>query len=508
VIAGDRGPVSVAGTRASAEDLDKLARGSVTTLAGRGLGDGLAFVTQFLIATSVGAEAFGLYVLASGVVRIAEIVARLGPHAGGMRFVSLHRQHRGEIRWIVAAAVGIAVAVGTLGAGALWAGSTWLAGTVFGKPPLADVLRWLAPAVPAVAGLHVAAGLLQGFHTMTHSVLARHVVQPVAYVGLVALGTALGWGLGGIAAAFVVSNLLGGVTAVATLGRLMPGAGGGRAPARVGALLRYSIPLLLVGVFQYLLAWIDTLVLGALSEAAEVGVYRVAVQLSLLMTAFQVATNSIYAPVAAEIHAAAEIGRLGALLRTATRWVSFGAVPVFVALVLAGGEALRFFGPDYARRGWEPLLVIATGQLVHCLTGGVGFTLTMTGRQRLEALNTAALVVLNVGLSLALVPRLGALGAAIASAGALSLVNVVRVLQVWRLYRIWPFGSDVLAVLAPVAVALGAAPLLHSAADPAATALVTALAVAATITLLLLRARPEDRQAVQAIRARVRRRWR
>jgi O-antigen/teichoic acid export membrane protein len=506
MIPGPRRAGARASARATPEDIDKLARGSVTMLAGRGLGDGLGFAAQFLVANSLGAEAFGLFVLASGAVRIAEILARLGLHAGGMRFVSLHRQDRGQLVWIVTAAVGVAVGAGLLGAIALWLGAAWLAGTVFGKPALAEVLRWLAPAVPAVAGMNVAAGLLQGFHTTTHAVLARHVVQPVAYAGLVALTALLGWHLAGVAVAFVVSNVLGGMTAIVALGWLMPGtAGDARAPARVGELVRYSMPLLLVGVFQYLLAWVDTLVLGALSEAAEVGIYRIAVQLSLLMTAFQVATNSIYAPVAAEIHAVADIGRLGALLRTATRWVSYGAVPIFVALVLAGHQVLALFGPEYAGRGRELLLVVAGGQLVHCLTGGVGFTLTMTGRQRLEAMNSGVLVILNFGLSVALVPRLGALGAAIASAGALSLVNVVRLVQVWRLYRIWPFGRDVLAVLGVVAAALAAAALLPRALDPAATALITLVALAVAGGVLLLRVRPEDRTAVRAIVQRVRR---
>jgi O-antigen/teichoic acid export membrane protein len=102
------------------------------------------------------------------------------------------------------------------------------------------------------------------------------------------------------------------------------------------------------------------------------------------------------------------------------------------AFVLLGGPILRLvFGADFGAAD-VALAVVSVGQLANVATGSVGVLLVMTGHQREAALGTAAGAVLNVGLAIALIPALGAIGAAVAAAASTIVSNVLLVVVVRR----------------------------------------------------------------------------
>jgi O-antigen/teichoic acid export membrane protein len=134
--------------------------------------------------------------------------------------------------------------------------------------------------------------------------------------------------------------------------------------------------------------------------------------------------------------------------------VIFAALPLFVVMVPNAGEIMLVFGGDYVAKGAPVLLLLSFGQLVNCVTGGVGFTLTMTGRQKLQLANTGVLLLVSLVLHVLLIPRYGIAGAAIAQTAAICLVNIVGVLQIHALYDMLPYRVDILALLAPSALCL------------------------------------------------------
>jgi O-antigen/teichoic acid export membrane protein len=72
------------------------------------------------------------------------------------------------------------------------------------------------------------------------------------------------------------------------------------------------------------------------------------------------------------------------------------------------------------------------GHGVNVLTGPVGMVLVMTGHEKIMRNNVLAAGAVNIGLNLILVPKLGALGAAVATAVSLALVNGLSLVQVRR----------------------------------------------------------------------------
>ncbi len=140
------------------------------------------------------------------------------------------------------------------------------------------------------------------------------------------------------------------------------------------------------------------------------------------------------------------------LFQTSTRWSLTATVPIFLVLIVSGGDILRIFDVRFAS-GAIPLLALAIGQLVTAGTGSCGQILAMSGHQYLKLFGDLAMAVGNVVLNLILIPRWGIMGAAVATAISVAAVHVVRLIQVYVVLKLTPYSVRYLKVIIAGAVA-------------------------------------------------------
>lgn len=479
------------------------------SLVGLGAGRGLGFVVQVLLARGLGPASFGLYVLATTVLRMAEILGRVGMDTGAIRFVSTRMGDKHAIREVsvgTLAAVLLASSVTGLG---LFSAAAYLSERVFDVgTDLVTPIRLIALFVPASAGLAVGAALTRGFRKTRYTVLARDVAQPVVQT-LILLGLLVG------ASVTVESALLSfGLSLAAALGlavfflhRLCGGLGvpARAALARGREVVGYSAPLLLVGGIHFFITWLDTLLLGLYRGPADVGVYRAAVQVPLMLPVLLAASNSIYGPTASALLHRGDRAEASVLLRTTSRWLAWLSIPAFAVMFVCAGDIVAVFGEGYREVGPTVLRVFAVAQLFSVATGGVGQTLTLTGHQRIEVYNSIGMVVLNVLLCVTLIPLWGARGAAAAGAVSIIGLNAARMVQVRSIYRMGPFdrtsawlaGAGIAALLLAWAVRGAVGGILGAG---AATLVVAAVFVPA---VLWRGTTPEDGRIYRKVRARL-----
>jgi O-antigen/teichoic acid export membrane protein len=319
-----------------------------------------------------------------------------------------------------------------------------------------EALRLFSYSIPFVALMTVLSSLLQGFHTVKYTVYTRDILQQGANVLFIILFHFMNFKLSGIIYAFVLSHMLSILFASYYLTHLFPGIKDPTVkPAyEIRNLLSFSFPLLFVGVLQYLIGWIDTLMLGYWCSGQDVGIYRAAFQIPFIMTIFLMAANSIYAPLAADLYQRGEMERLFFVLKATTRWITYATVPFFILLAFSAKEVMLIFGQDYVHPGNIVLIVIAFGQLINCVSGSVGFTMTMTGRQQIELINSILLVVLCFLLNLWLIPKYGAVGAAIASCISLSLINIVRVIEIYYIFNVFTLSIKSIKIIYPTILSI------------------------------------------------------
>ena len=115
---------------------------------------------------------------------------------------------------------------------------------------------------------------------------------------------------------------------------------------------------------------------------------------------------------------------------------------------------MQLFGEGFIEKGVPVLILLTIAQLINCVTGGVGLTLSMTGKQNLELANSISLVILNLILCLMLIPPYGVFGASIATATSIILINLLRLLEVYLLYHMFPYSKSFAKVLIPTGIAI------------------------------------------------------
>ncbi|MFZ2267597.1 MAG: flippase [Azonexus sp.] len=187
-------------------------------------------------------------------------------------------------------------------------------------------------------------------------------------------------------------------------------------------------PLVLVDGVQLVFSKADTLMLGWLGSASDVGVYAVALYGSMLIAFGLQVVNVVVAPQFARLHAKGERASLQRLVVFSTRVSVVCALPMVLIIYFWGERLLSFFfGVSFAR-GAEALTILALGQLVNASMGSVALLLTMTNHERDVVKAIAISTAVNIGLNLILIPILGINGAATATAVATALWNII----LWR----------------------------------------------------------------------------
>jgi O-antigen/teichoic acid export membrane protein len=170
---------------------------------------------------------------------------------------------------------------------------------------------------------------------------------------------------------------------------------------------------------------IGTLVLAGFASHAEVALFRIATQTSLLLALGLNAVVAVYAPDLSRAFARKDLGAIQGLATKGALFALMSAVPLAALYLIFGSQILSLvFGPQYAN-AHAPLVVLTLGQLVNAMFGLV-MTMAIATRSETAALKAQLVgACSNVLLLLLLVPPFGAVGAACASAVSLLLWNVI-----------------------------------------------------------------------------------
>ena len=407
-----------------------LTRGFTSLLLKGGSGV-IGFAIAVVLGRDLGPEGAGRYFLALGVVTVAGSLVRLGfdqavtRHVAKFReesrFDEINRLYTQAMAWTLAA--GIAVAV------PLAAASSWIAAVVFRDAPFSGVFTPMVMAIPAVAVIWLHAHFFQGIDRVNWFHAFRGLSISMVFLALV----------GGVflADADAVSGN------VDRYGWLYLTAGYLTA---IAAHLQWrcawtafawhfdrwqargewtgTLPSLwlMAGVIQINL-WCPQILLGVFEESDEVGIFTAAYRVAGLGSIILFGINSVIFPRFAVLYAKNDTRGLQAVVRSSTFIMIAVALPFFVFLTIFPRTILGMFGREFLA-GALVLQIAAVGQMFNVASGSVGGLLNMSGNERGALNGTLFGFVLTLALCLALIPPLGAVGAAVASSISLSLTMV------------------------------------------------------------------------------------
>lgn len=398
----------------------------------RGLGALAGFALAWMIAQMFGARIVGLYQIAFTTATFLAAMALIGqdvvvvreiaPLLKDDRLAEASSRFRGSRRMVLG--IGVVLALITAAA------AMPLAQYGLDDAAAAGFIIVLAPAIVLLVQLRTHAALLRSLG----KVMLSQTLEGVSYTTIAVIGLGALWLFGAEPAPLAAPALL-------LAGLVLSAAAGWRAVARALAAMPSDLPPVRPDMRSGLRVasgpiltqagnWLALLAIAGLMSAAEGGIFRIAVQVCMLM---QLINGSFATMAGPHLARAANAGDTRQLRRTILTAGGIGialSAPLGLLALLLPAWIMGLFGPEFVS-GAAALQWLTIGQLINVAAGPVGVALIM---QRREALVMTVEVCANltlIGLTVLLLPHWGLAGAGFATFAASLVRNGANWLFCW-----------------------------------------------------------------------------
>lgn len=454
-----------------AAQLRSLARGGAAWLVGAVISAACNFLLVLVVARLLPKDDAGVFFAVTSLFMIAEGPLRLGADVGGVYFVSRWRVAGRANPFPTALRVGVppVLVVTLLGAVVVEIIAPYLAHLLGGGDEATEMLRALAPVLPLASAYDVCLGATRGTGVVRPTVVAEQLVRPLVQLAFVSAVAASGrlallglaWGL-----PYVVSSLL--LLAIIRR-RHIGGVGASSFRARRARMIElrrqffaFSLPRALTAAGQILLQRLDIVLVASLRGPADAAVYTAATRFLVLGQFVNAAINGPLQPRLSAAMAAHDLPAARTLYRVSTLWIVLLSWPLFCATMALAPIYLAIFGYHVAH-GVVVVVVLAASMCIGTGVGVVDSVIAMAGHTSWNLGVTIASLAVNVSVDVALIPRLGIVGAAIGWAASILASNVVPLGLVWRTLHLHPVTRDLLLAASLCVACFLALPLVAEA---------------------------------------------
>ncbi len=372
--------------------------------------------SRYLGAAGLGRQSFIAFVEATMVTLLSASMS-----VALMRYVgeAVGAGRPGAARWLARR-----ILLFQLGAAVIGGGTIILLGVFGATPPGA----WVLAGVAAISGVlaTVPGAVLTGLQRWRQATIAG---LSTGGLGVVATIAVLAAG-GGITAMFAVEAATTAIsliwTGVMARGALLglgveptPAPDLGRGALRFAA---YSTG----GTLVYLIIWrrSEFFFLQHYSSDEEIAYYSIGFAVATGLVRLPSAMAEVLAPAIATLFGAGAHDRIRTGFSRALRLLLLGTFPVVAASAALGPEAIRLIWGDALSPASKPFLILTAASLIVPLTTLSASLVTGLGRVKFPLGVDIVAAGVDIGVAFALVPRYGAVGAAIASSCALVVSGV------------------------------------------------------------------------------------
>lgn len=188
-------------------------------------------------------------------------------------------------------------------------------------------------------------------------------------------------------------------------------------------------------IFTKLYTVADTILLGYLADDREVGLYSVPAKVvTALQTLLPGAFAAVIYPSMANFATAAP-DKLRTLLVKSSGYLLVLAIPIATGLILLARQVLETIWPEYTESA-KAFVAVMAGLPFMFLSFPTGSLLNAAGLQRKNTTNRVIVTAVNIVLNVLLIPRSGALGAAVAFTSSNIVLLILDGIAVLRVVRI------------------------------------------------------------------------
>lgn len=430
-------------------DLKLVARSSAAAFWSRIYAVAFHYLLVLIIARVLGPTLMGSFFLGFTILSVLATVCQIGLGGGLIKFLSVGLLEDDyeyvkktlffSVKLVFLVSVGVAIV--------LFFFRDALSSHIFGDPNLDFVLLFIAATLPFYSLFFLSVGALKPFKRIGLLVAVQNLLFPTLNLLLLVVLFLAGLKLSSPLVSLLIATIMSLAAFSLLFKRFLPR--GTESSSRVldaRELFSVSIPIYLSSVMTLFMVWTDTVMVGIFETSKEVGIYTAAARTATFAAFFLVAVNYILPPLVAQLYEKKEKKNLESLARRTARWNLIFSLTVTMTFVLFGREILSLFGTDFII-AYIPLLFLCLGQTVNAAAGSVGYTLAMTGFQRVLTYISTFAALLNVLLNALLIPFFSITGAALATGFTLALWNVLASYSVFRRVGIIPYADNMARVM-------------------------------------------------------------
>lgn len=441
--------------------LQQIAKGGSIVFVGYILMGIFNIVYRVVVARFLSPAEFGLLSLGLGVVVFSATISRLGFFQAFQKFIPEYRT-RGttdSIKGLIYFGFSLSFVVGFLFTSIIYLFSEEIALHFFNAQELTPVLKVLSFAIPVFASLHLLLALFLSFKKPKEKVLLDVGGRGALLLVMTGVVIILGGTLLDVCYAYVLCCLISVVVGLLVFETKTFSVRDKSVHTEYRRTISFSLPLLFVGFLMEVLHWSDTFFIGYFKGEYFVGLYNVARPLASLLLAVIFSLNSLFYPVASELHAQGRTDHLREVYICITRWIFVFTFPLFLFFVFFAKDIIIFlFGSKYGL-AHHALIILSCGLVVNTFFGAVGIVLQVYEKQKFIFTAHSLAAVLNVCMNILLIPVYSIEGAAAATAAAIIFWNVLYFVKVNQILQV---RFDVTFYKKYVASALGALALSYS----------------------------------------------
>ncbi|MBI5031558.1 MAG: flippase [Chloroflexi bacterium] len=412
----------------------KQIRGSSLLLVGRVLSMAVNLGVQVLIVNHLSKTDYGAFAYALSMVALGETIVTFGLDRAITRFVPIFDEQRdydklfGTLLMVLSIVLSLGIATILL----VYVFQGLIVERVIDDQLAATLLLILIALAPVQALDTLLTGMFAVFASPFAIFFRRYLLAPGLKLGIVVLLILGHKDVFFLAAGYLVASILGVATYLVILFRVLRDQGlfrrfdprTIRVPAR--DILAFTVPLLSSDLMYAVMNAVAVLMLGYFQSASDVAALR-AVQPAAKLNEFVLASfGLLFTTSAARLFARNDREEINNLYWQNAIWIAVVSFPIFaLSFSLAQPLTLAVYGERYADSA-TILALLSIGYYFSAALGQNGLTLKVYGKVRYVVAVNILAVLVNLGINLLLIPRYGALGAAIGTSGTLIAHNIFK----------------------------------------------------------------------------------
>jgi O-antigen/teichoic acid export membrane protein len=393
------------------------------------------FIFDLLLTRRFGASGSGTFYLSFSIATALALIGRLGLEKAVIRFIPpLLKNSPSRAMGVQKTAVNLSIIITIPLSLMLLLLAESIAVTIFNSPVLSFYLKVFAVGLPFLSLNYIYSGVLRALKkTQSALSIERLIMYSLGIVSILTAGSL--WSLNGVVVGFVISIIASNLVGLYMVKKNMP-----KPPEVIlfdkKKMIVTAAPLLFVVFATQMTGQASLLILGSFTDSSSVGVFNIALKISMLMSIILTAINVIAATQFSELYYTNKKQELEKIIGKTSSLAALIGLCLFIFIALFPKTLLGFFGNEFII-GYSALIVLAAGQLVHVSVGSTNFVLAMTGQERKLAGAVGFSLIVNILTALILIPRYGILGASIATSLSLMSANIVMVFIVKKHLGIW-----------------------------------------------------------------------